>query len=36
MAKPKEPSLNKKSQRVVVDEIFDDGMARLLRLLLNS
>ena len=31
MAKQKEPSLNKKSQRVVVNEIFDDGMARLLR-----
>ncbi|MCP4625136.1 MAG: hypothetical protein GY850_16655 [bacterium] len=31
MAKQKKPSLNKKSQRVVVDEIFDDGMARLLR-----
>ncbi len=31
MVKQKEPSLNKKSERVVVDEIFDDGMARLLR-----
>ena len=31
MAKQKKPSLNKNSQRVVVDEIFDDGTARLLR-----
>ncbi|MBW2119310.1 MAG: hypothetical protein JRH09_15500 [Deltaproteobacteria bacterium] len=31
MTKQKEPSLNKKSERVVVDEIFDDGIARLLR-----
>ena len=31
MAKKKELSLTQKSERVVVDEIFDDGMARLLR-----
>ena len=31
MTKQKEPSLNKKSERVVVDEIFDDEIARLLR-----
>lgn len=31
MVKQKKPSLSKKSQRVVVDEIFDDGIARLLR-----
>ncbi len=31
MTKQKEPSLNKKSERVVVDETFDDGIARLLR-----
>jgi hypothetical protein len=31
MAKRKEPTPTKNSERVVVDEIFDDGMARLLR-----
>ncbi len=31
MPKPKRPLLNEKSERLVVDEIFDDGMARLLR-----
>ena len=31
MPKPKRPLINEKSERVVVDEIFDDGIARLLR-----
>ena len=31
MPKKKEPIVNEKSERIVVDEIFDDGMARLLR-----
>lgn len=31
MARKKEPSTAEKPERVVVDEIFDDGMARLLR-----
>ncbi len=31
MPKPKRFLLNEKSERVVVDEIFDDGMVRLLR-----
>ena len=31
MPKKREPIVNERSERIVVDEIFDDGMARLLR-----